>query len=315
MRGRAGRDALHTVPGGFAPVPIRRISTMRKLIAAAVVAASTLAPMAIWSEMSGASADRRDDTCGTSRSRELEVVGFTGRRLVCFEAERPNRVRDIGRIRGLQVDTRLVGIDFRPATGDLYGLGDAGGVYTIDLDSARASLASRATVALQGQSFGVDFNPAADRLRVVSDTGQNLRINVVDGTTVADGTLNYTPGTPATGVVGAGYTNNDADANTNTTLFDVDSSLDQVAIQSPPNNGSLVATGKLGVDTDPTVGFDIYSRLRRGTTVDNTAFASLTVGGRTAFYTADTLTGRVDRLGRFDSRVQILDIALPLDQG
>jgi hypothetical protein len=288
---------------------------MRKLIAAAVVAASTLAPMAVWSEMSGATADRRDDTCGTSRSRELEVVGLTGRRLVCFEAERPQRVRDIGRIRGLQVDTRLVGIDFRPATGDLYGLGDAGGVYTIDLDTARARLASRATVALQGQSFGVDFNPAADRLRVVSDTGQNLRINVVDGTTVADGSLNYTPGIPATGVVGAGYTNNDADTNTNTTLFDVDSSLDQVAIQSPPNNGSLVATGKLGVDTDATVGLDIYSRLRRGTTVDNTAFASLTVGGRTAFYGVDTLTGRVDRIGRFDSRVQILDIALPLDQG
>ena len=91
---------------------------MRKLIAAAVLAASTLAPMAIWSEMSGASS-RYDDTCGTSRSRELEVVGLTGRRLVCFEAERPDRARDIGRIRGLQVDTRLVGIDFRPATGDL----------------------------------------------------------------------------------------------------------------------------------------------------------------------------------------------------
>jgi Domain of unknown function (DUF4394) len=287
---------------------------MRKLIAAAVVAASTLAPMAIWSQTSGASS-RSDDTCGVSSSRGLEVVGLTGRRLVCFEAERPERARDLGRIRGLQSDTRLVGIDFRAATGDLYGLGDAGGVYTIDTDTARATLASRATVALQGQSFGVDFNPAADRLRVVSDTGQNLRINVVDGTTNSDGALNYTAGTPATGVAGAGYTNNDADTNTNTTLFDLDSSLDQVAIQSPPNNGSLVATGKLGVDTDATVGFDIYSRLRRGTTVDNDAFASLTVGGRTAFYGVDTLTGRVDRIGRFDSSVQVLDIALPLDQG
>jgi hypothetical protein len=76
-----------------------------------------------------------------------------------------------------------------------------------------------------------------------------------------------------------------------------------------------VATGKLGVDTDATVGFDIYSRLRRGTTVDNDAFASLTVDGRTAFYGVDTLTGRVDRIGRFDSSVQVLDIALPLDQG
>jgi hypothetical protein len=287
---------------------------MRKLIAAAVVAASTLAPMALWSEMSGASGRYADDTCGSS-SRDLEVVGFTGRRLVCFDADRPNRARDIGRIRDLQVDTKLVGIDFRPATGDLYGLGDAGGVYVVDVDSARAQLASRATVPLQGQSFGVDINPAPDRLRVVSDTGQNLRINVVDGATNTDGTLTYTPPTAATGVVGAAYTNNDADANTGTTLFDLDSSLDQVAIQSPPNNGNLVATGKLGVDTDPTVGFDIYSQLRRGTTVDNTAFATLSVGGRTAFYGVDQLTGRADRIGRFDSSIDVLDIAIPLDQG
>jgi hypothetical protein len=66
---------------------------------------------------------------------------------------------------------------------------------------------------------------------------------------------------------------------------------------------------------DVTVGFDIYSRVRRGTTVDNTAFASLPVGGRTAFYGVDTLTGRADPVGRLDSRVDILDIAVPLDQG
>jgi Domain of unknown function (DUF4394) len=291
---------------------------MRKLIAAAVVAASTLAPMAVWSEMSGAAADRRDDTCGTSRSRELEVVGLTGRRLVCFEAERPQRVRDIGRIRGLQVDTRLVGIDFRPATGDLYGLGDAGGVYTIDLDTARARLASRATVALQGQSFGVDFNPAADRLRVVSDTGQNLRINVVDGTTVADGSLNYTPGTPATGVVGAGYTNNDADTNTNTTLFDVDSSLDQVAIQSPPNNGSLAPTGTLScvAKIGPNAGFDIFSDLDgTGRTMSNTGYSAFTTtsGSSTVYslYTVDPLTANCAKVGDFP--LDITDVAVALD--
>ena len=123
-------------------------------------------------------------------------------------------------------------------------------------------------LALSGMSFGVDFNPAADRLRIVSDTGQNLRVNVVDGATTNDGFLNYTAGTPTTGIGGAAYTNNDADPNTNTTLFDFDSALDQIAIQSPPNNGSLVATGKFGVDSGPEIGADIYSRVKNGSTVD-----------------------------------------------
>jgi hypothetical protein len=66
----------------------------------------------------------------------------------------------------------------------------------------------------------------------------------------------------ATGVTGAAYTNNDADPNTATTLYDIDSMLDQNVIQSPANSGLLAATSKLGVDTGPTVGFDIHSRVR-----------------------------------------------------
>jgi hypothetical protein len=285
---------------------------MRKLIAAVTLAASTLSPLALMAGPSGA--DSRD-ACGESgSSRDLEVVGLTDRTLFCFDADRPDRASAIGRVRGLQVDRRLVGIDFRPATGDLYGLGDAGGVYIIDVDTARARLAVRATVPLQGTSFGVDFNPAADRLRVVSDTGQNLRINVDDGTTNTDAGLNYTPGTPATGIAGAAYTNNDADADTGTTLFDVDSMLDQVAIQSPPNNGSLVATGKLGVDTNAVVGADIYSEVRRGTAEENMAFASLSGSNRSSFFSVDLLTGQADRLGRFPSGVVVTAIAIPLDQ-
>ena len=99
-------------------------------------------------------------------------------------------------------------------------------------------------------------------------------------------------GTPATGVVAAAYTNNDADPNTATTLFDVDASLDQLAIQAPPNNGSLNPTGKLGVDVSSPAGADIYSRVKNGTTVQNTAFAALGVGGRSAFFGVDVLTGR-----------------------
>ena len=261
--------------------------------------------------------DRSD--CATSRwfERDLDVVGLTADgKLVCFEDDDPRDTDRIGTVTGLQTDTKLVGIDYRPATGDLYGLGDAGGVYVLDPSTAKASLRARLNVALQGTQFGVDFNPTVDRLRIVSDTGQNLRANVVDGTTLTDGALNYLgppPVSPALGVTGVAYTNNDADPNTATTLFDIDTSLDQVAIQAPPNAGTLNPTGKLLVDVSSPVGFDIYSTIASsGATVDNDAFASLTTASGSAFYSIDPLTGRASKVGSF--RVPIVDIAIPLDQ-
>lgn len=118
--------------------------------------------------------------CGSGAFFGLEAVGLTDdQRLVCFKADAPKFLRTIGSVSGLSGDAKLIGIDYRPMNGALYGLGDAGGVYTIDPSNAAATFLF--TVVLDGKSFGVDFNPAADRLRIVSDTGQNLRINVDDG--------------------------------------------------------------------------------------------------------------------------------------
>ena len=191
------------------------------------------------------------------------------------------------------------------------------GVYTINTQNAQATFVNSLTVSLAGTSFGCDFNPAADRLRIISDTGQNLRHNVnAGGVTIDDGTLNYLPVPPATtpttalGVTGAAYTNNDLDPNTATTLFDIDSTLDQVVIQSPPNNGTLVPTGKLGRDTDSQVGFDIASRLVKGVTRENRAFASLVVNGKYGFYGINLLTGQASFLGRLSN--DVIDIAVSL---
>jgi len=181
--------------------------------------------------------------------------------------------------------------------------------------TARATFRSQLSVALAGGSFGVDFNPAVDRLRIISDTGQNLRANVDTGATLVDGTLTYsTPASPAIGVTGAAYTNNDADPNTATTLYDVDSTMDQVAIQSPANTGTLSATGKLTVDTNTTVGFDIYSTIRNNTTVDIQGFASLRVGGATRFYKITLFTGKASLRGTFRTQDQVIGIAIPLNQ-
>ena len=114
-------------------------------------------------------------------ARALNVVGLTDDgRLVEFSAS-PEGGPRVGAVKGLDGDTRLVGIDYRVQNGKLYGVGDAGGIYTIDRRGyGQATKVSQLTVALQGTNFGVDFNPAANRLRVISDTGQNLRHNIDD---------------------------------------------------------------------------------------------------------------------------------------
>ena len=251
---------------------------------------------------------------------DLRVIGLTDDgRLTSFRAESPSKAKDIGYVTGLTgPDTALVGIDFRVQDGKLYGVGNGGGVYTVDVNTAAATFVNVLTVPLAGTVFGVDFNPAADRLRIISDAGQNLAHNVnAGGVTAANATLTYTapPATPvpATGVTAAAYTNNDLNQpNTGTTLFDLDTTLDQVVIQSPPGNGILVATGKLGVDVATAAGFDIYSRLENGVTVANFPFATLAVNGMYHFYAVDVTTGQAIPWGRFDD--DVVDIAIPIHQ-
>ncbi|SDT82664.1 protein of unknown function [Streptomyces sp. TLI_053] len=256
---------------------------------------------------------------------KLYAVGLTDdQRLVDFPVVHPDHVHVIGAVFGLNGDTRLVGIDYRVQNHALYGVGDRGGIYTLDDTSGCATKVSQLTVALQGTWFGVDFNPAANRLRIVSDTGQNLRHNIDDpmgtpaaGTTVADGTLTNLPvppattGTTALGVTAAAYTNNDLDAATATSLFDLDTSNDRVSLQSPANTGTLAPTGKFGVDAAPDAGFDIYYSTKQGM---NYGYAALDVAGTRSLYRVDVLTGRATGLGAFPASSHVTDLALPLDQ-
>ncbi len=303
---------------------IWRIYMCKKFLAAAFTL--LIAISALNAQDAGKNVDfSRGDSLNSFKSffgSQLLIVGLTSDgRLIVFGENRPSRALTISYVGGLMGDTYLVGIDFRVQDGGLYGVGNAGGVYRIDLGSGNAMLVNSLTVPLSGNIFGVDFNPAADRLRIISDTGQNLRHNVnLGGATINDGTLTYTqpPAAPvaAPGVTGAAYANNDLNDTTNTTLFDIDSNLDQVSIQSPANNGIIVATGKLGVDAGSSVGFDIFSKIRDGVTVDNEAFASLTsaTSKRTRFYSISLLTGKATLRGSFSSFNQVVDIAVPLNQ-
>ncbi len=266
----------------------------------------------------------------SAKVKTLKVVGLTADgRLLCFNAKGANDAEVVGAVTGLQAqDTALVGIDFRVQDGLLYGVGNGGGVYTIDSTSAQATFVNALSVPLDpaATAFGVDFNPAADRLRIIADTGQNLRHNVnTGGTTIADAPLTIMMGTsvvPGTGVTGAAYTNNDvppAGMATGTTLFDLDPMRNQIVVQSPPNGipgavaPNLVPTGALGTDGDQNAGFDVYTATVDGVAVSNQGYAALTIAsGQTGFYTVDLLTGAATFEDAFADVV--VDVALPVNQ-
>ena len=226
--------------------------------AAALIGAISLAPT---DRVSGLSALPVSMTPAADSSVFALV---NGNALVSFARNAPGVVSAGLPVTGLQPGESLLGVDFRPATGMLYGLGSTGRLYTIDTTTGVASLAATLAAdvtdltdpfaALSGTDFGVDFNPAADRLRVVSNIGQNLRINVATGATTTDSNLNA----PAPDAIAAAYTRNFAGA-TATSLFVIDVATNTLQLQNPPNNGTLSTIGRLdAVQTfAATGGFDI----------------------------------------------------------
>jgi Domain of unknown function (DUF4394) len=229
------------------------------------------------------------------------ALGLTAdNRLAAFDPKAPNTISSTVSITGLGAGETVVGIDFRPTNGMLYALTDAAKLYTVNADSGAATLAvalaadptdlTAAYAGLSGTRFSVDFNPAADRLRVISDSGQSLRINADTGATTTDGDINRSGVAPS--VSAAAYTNSFA-GNTATALFDLDAASDVLTQQNPPNNGTLVDVGALGIDITGTAGFDIagggnglvLAALRAGSTSGPFTLytVSLTTGAATLY--------------------------------
>lgn len=206
-------------------------------------------------------------------------------------------------ISGLQPGETLVGIDIRPVNKQLYGVGSTSRLYQINTTTGAATAVSAAPFAelLSGAVFGVDFNPSADRLRIVSNTGQNLRIHPETGALVAKDTDTNPMGT---GISAAAYTNNTAGAAA-TVLYDIGSTTDRLYRQDPPNGGILISVGPLGVDADASNGFDISG-------ASNKAYALLTTGGGTKLYTINLETGAATVVGDFPAAVKGLAVALNL---
>ena len=214
--------------------------------------------------------------------------------LVSFDSDNPG-ASHFTSITG--VDGVLLGIDTRPATGEIYGISTANNIYTIDPDSGEATYISTLDTPFEGGTIsGFDFNPVADRLRLVGDNDQDFRINVDTGEVIVDGTLAFAEGDENEGVnpnvTAAAYTNS-FDGTVATELYDIDTLLNNLVLQDPPNDGTLQTIGDLGIDFDTLGGFEIVSAVEG----DNTAFAV----SNTTLYSIDLETGAAHSLGAVGS--------------
>jgi hypothetical protein len=242
------------------------------------------------------------------------IYGVTpANNLFSFDSATPGTVNSAVAISGLQSNENILGIDFRPNGNVLYGLGSTGRLYTLNLNTGTATLASTLVAdgtdatnpftQLNGTDFGIDFNPLPDRLRVVSNTRQNLRINVDTGAVITDDTLN--PGSP--NVVAAAYTNPFVGA-PSTTLYTIDAGTDVLNIQNPPNNGTQVSQGPLNVNVGAVGGMDID--------LAGVAYAALTPtnGSITNLYTINLGTGNATLVGQIDGGFFVTDIAVVIPE-
>ncbi|MEA3210801.1 MAG: large repetitive protein [Chthoniobacter sp.] len=209
----------------------------------------------------------------------------------------------------------LAGIDFRPATGELYGLGifngagandTEGRVYKIDTTTGIATQVGStpfSSTLIDGASYGFDFNPTVDRIRIVNSADQNLRVNPNNGAR-ADVPTNDTALDNAAGtedIVGSAYDRNSGGPAL-TTLFGIDFVTDTLVRQGgvdgtpSPNAGGITPIGALGVNVATgAVGFDILGA--------NTAFAGFTDqgSGLTGFYSIALGTGLATKIGNINA--------------
>ena len=202
---------------------------------------------------------------------------------------------------------QVVGIDVRPADGKLYGLTAAGQLVVIDHMSGKATAgATLSQKVVLGPRPIVDFNPAADRLRVIAANGQSLRINVDDGATTVDKPLNYDAADANNGkkpmIAAGGYTNSTKGAKS-TELFHVDGGTGALVLQSPPNDGVLKTRGPVGVSNLGDAVMDIDNEAEG----KNTGW--LIAGG--TLYTIDLASGKATQVGAIKSMTgKPVDIAV-----
>ncbi|MBO6513305.1 MAG: DUF4394 domain-containing protein [Phycisphaerales bacterium] len=234
--------------------------------------------------------------CAAATQAEL-VYGVTDTQtLVSFDSGDSTNILSGVAISGLASNEQVRGIDIRPATGEIFALGSFNNMYTINASTGVASQVGAGPFAppTNGSSFGFDFNPTIDRIRVVSDANQNLVLNPNDGTATMVTDLFFGAGDVNEGmdpnIVGSAYTNSFFGA-TSTQLYGIDTGLDVLVTQAN-SAGTLMTVGSIGVDLNDTLSFDISG-------ATGIAYASVVSDdfSSSTFWRIDLMTGEATALG------------------
>jgi hypothetical protein len=235
-------------------------------------------------------------------------------KLMSFRAAETDKITAPKAVTGLQAGDKLVGIDYRPANGQLYALGvngASGRIYTINPVTGAATAVGTPFTMPQsagvtvGKDYGFDFNPTVDRIRISADSRDNFRVHPDTGA-VAGVDFALSPGAAVTGVA---YDRNAAGSKV-TTLYAIDPSTDQLVTiggidSSPsPNGGVIRPVGPLGVDTGADIGFDISI----GT--EGVAFATLTVNNQPGLYSIYLPSGKATLVKTLNVKTPIVDITI-----
>ena len=270
-----------------------------------------------------------------------DLAGNSG--LTTFQATTPGTPTAAVPLTGLLGQQSLVGIDVRPATGQLFGLGydDAlslatnnAQLYTLAPTGVLTPVGGPLSLDLGNDAnrVGFDFNPTVDRIRVTGGNGANLRLNPVTGAVAAtDTNLAYAPTDPNAGQmpgVGSSAYTNSYIGSTATVLYDVDEAASRLVTQVPPNNGALNTVGPLGVNvtaqpTTPAISdLDIYFNPATGQnaaylSVSTASFAGASITLTSRFYTVNLATGAATLVGNFGPQpttVAVIDIAFAISR-
>lgn len=263
---------------------------------------------------------------GRVSAQQLMVLTDNGRLAMMQSVTNPATLTPDIAISGLPAGMTIAGIDYRPNTGELYGL-----AYNSALTSNNAQLfvinpttgmatgiGTPVTLNLGTGGIGFDFNPTVDRIRIVAENGMNYRMHPTTGAIAAtDGNLAYAATDINAGttphVIACGYTNSYIGSET-TTLFNYDKGLDVLVSQVPPNNGTLNTIGASGLAVNtvtPTAGMDIYFD---PVTKTNMAYINANVGSAANdnLYRINLSTGQTTNLGNIGAPVR--DIAAVIDR-
>ena len=271
----------------------------------------------------------------TSQAATLYVLTTDGK-LNIVDSASPGTILNSFSINGVAAGETLVAIDVRPQNQQLYGLGvnataNTATLYCISLQTGYAAVVGAAPGTLAFTTDGstpvdlpdatttgwdIDFNPSADRLRVVAGS-LNFRVNpntggAVDGDNggAAGSVTGLNPDGPinsgTTTLSAVAYTNSQPNNGNITTLYTLDGTTNSLYIQNPPNagtqgSGQTVTLGGNALDFATVAGFDIppgvNTSSNNSAVISGSGFALLTVGGTPGLYSINLVNGAAVSLG------------------